>query len=1214
MVKNLSTSATPKRKPRLLWANPFCLLDTSSGASMAVRQMLLQLVARGYDVQVLGATVFDNPKGMGRLKEQFPDINAHLHQLIEAKDGPLNHQLVVSNSHNRNHFTTHEEGLWYSQYLYMLDSFKPDVVWFYGGLTLDMLIADEARDRGIPVAFYLANGSYKSPRWCRDVDLILTDSKATAEMYRKTVGYIAKPIGSFLDPDIFVATKHESKRLLFINPSWEKGASVFVQLAEKLERERPDIELEVVEARADWPAVLRETTRQMGQQRSSLNNVTITANTSDMRGPYSRARVLIAPSLWWESSGRVLAEAMLNGIPALITNRGGMPEMVGNAGITFDFPDACYEEPYRHLLNDEELQPLFDATVAFFDDEILYWDYVGRAKQVGKEKHHLDAATERLVTELAPLVRLRVGNKDFASTQKKRHRQRLASQATKPAFRVDNSLQQLVNSNSGARLGNELQANRLWLTDDFTWQIKGKIMVLDNRASLIKSGLADQMAATEAFGIVAFDPASEVKDAKQYEGSDYIQLFQHALLGDGKATTLHACVAPEMTSTLTPLPAEKLPKRHHLGAKPLAELPITTVALDSIDGLGNLDWLILDELSDAMAVLEHGKKSLTGTLLIQARVPFQLTHEKQPSLAELQHWAGRNGFRFYRFDNIRHFSHLPAELNERASCATEQESADVLFLPSHERMAALSDENKTKLAFILSAGFAVHDMAFELIADVSQEKALEFLEAHSFLPRSSQSKSITKEFCGINARAKTLKVKSTQEVVELRGFLYEEARKKLSEFLNKHHGLDKGARFWDICLHYFLGQRFIASYLARWNTGLLNSRPGSDITSHFPCSELMELDGKAYAKVDENSPFFEKHFNELENSPDRLLFYKDELLSRKVITIKQHLNKELTGAKKYAFDLGAHGHDYWQKKFLEDEIKLVRLPPFWVENNKNVDFEARAQIANLDITTPLKNFTGFWSSLALSLPAELLELFPEFLKKCESITKKYSPKLILSTQLADASSRILAALYAEKGVPLHLQQHGGAYGEYPSHIGVCEIRISDAFYTWDWSKNDKKVKPAPPHRLERFASVYNQFKHHVENKNEILIIAPQRSLVPTIFWGTDLDPSGDEEFFKMLKKIKPLNGEKVVVRFRRQHGYDEKYERKVISLLPKGSLVDTQERSIVEAYANAKEVVIVDPFTTSAWECEYLGIPYQVLNQPSEEFMQVPSFIPETYE
>ncbi|WP_074395199.1 glycosyltransferase [Halomonas sp. HL-93] len=702
---------------------------------MTVRQMLLQLVARGYEVQVLGATVFDNPKGMGRLKEQFPDLNAHLHQLVEVEDGPLTHQLVVGCSHNRNHFTTHEEGLWHSQYLYLLDSFKPDVVWFYGGQTLDMLIADEARDRSIPVAFYLANGNYKAPRWCRDVDLILTDSQATADMYRNTTGFISKPVGKFIAPENFIAEHHERKRLVFVNPSWQKGASVFVQLAVKLERERPDIELEVVEARADWTAVLQEATRRMGGQRSSLNNVTVTANTSDMRGPYGRARVVVAPSLWWESSGRVLAEAMLNGIPALITNRGGMPEMVGDAGITFDFPDACYEEPYQHLLSDEELQPLVDSVISFFDDEVLYKDYVARAWQVGEDKHHLDRATDRLITALTPLVRQRAGNKDFSVSQKKRHCQRLASRATKPEFKVDKSLQQLVSANAGIKQGTEPQANRLSLTNDFTWQVKGKVMVLDNRASLIKSGLADQMAATQAFGIVAFDPASEIKDAKQYEGSENIQLFQHALLGDGQATMLHACVDPEMTSVLAPLPAEKLSKRHQLAAKPLAELPINTVALDSIEGLGNLDWLILDELSDAMAVLEHGKKSLTETLLIQSRVAFQPTHECQPSFAELQHWASRNGFRFYRFHNIQHHSHLPDELNARVPCATEQESADVLFLPSQGRMAALSDESKTKLAFILSAGFAAHDMAFELIADVSQEKALEFLEGQSFLPK-----------------------------------------------------------------------------------------------------------------------------------------------------------------------------------------------------------------------------------------------------------------------------------------------------------------------------------------------------------------------------------------------------------------------------------------------------------------------------------------------
>ncbi|EHJ94921.1 glycosyltransferase [Vreelandella boliviensis] len=1479
MVKTTTTPATQKRKPRLLWANPFCLLDTSSGASMTVRQMLLQLVAHGYDVQILGATVFDNTKGMGRLKEQFPDLSTHLHKLIEAEDGPLTHQLVVSYSHNRNHFTTHEEGLWYSQYLYLLDSFKPDVVWFYGGQTLDMLIADEARDRGIPVAFYLANGSYKAPRWCRDVDLILTDSQATADMYRKTVGYMAKPVGKFIAPDSFVAEQHERKRLLFVNPSWQKGASVFVQLAEKLERERPDIELEVVEARADWPAVLRDTTRRMGKQRSSLGNVTVTANTSDMRSPYSRARVVMAPSLWWESSGRVLAEAMLNGIPALITNRGGMPEMIGNAGVAFDFPDACYEEPYQHLLSDEELQPIVDAAISLFDDEDLYQDYVTRALQVGKEKHHIDRATDKLLTALTPLVGLRAGNKDFAITQKKRHRQRLASRATKPEFKVDNSLPQLVSAKQpSAKRGNaEHQANRLTLTDDFTWQIKGKIMVLDNRASLIKSGLADQMAATEAFGIVAFDPASEIKDTKQYEGSEYIQLFQHALLGDGKAATLNACVAAEMSSILTPLPVEQLPKRHHLGAKPLAELPINTVALDSIDGLGNLDWLILDELSDAIAVLEHGKKSLIHTLLIQARVAFQPTHEHQPSFAELQHWASRNGFRFYRFHNISHYSHLPEKLNAHSPCATEQESADVLFLPSHERMATLSEKERMKLAFILSAGFAAHDIAFELIADVGQDKALEFLEAQNLLPRVSNSLEssdeqtqspthpmssndfsadvkkvsdstlyerniqeiinnkdctkvvqvgandgcindpiyevvmrnkdktkvlliepqsnilehlernyalhpeahianyavgpdallnlyrikpayyglFTKRYlhdspnyrvpsgfssfdkkhvvkhaegnlpkntniddaieklevpshdlltildtasweeqqidilqvdaegmddkviysCNIEVTqpqlinferahlsheaysnlciylsgldyvlynyssldtlavrkvsssldgesvlvndmplqqaVQELKEKSTYQITKRLGELYEFSRKVLTEELNVIHGLDKSERFWEILLHYFLGQRFVSRYISRWNNGLLNASPDAEeILMNFPFRTFREYMNRTETLIGPSSPYVVDNVIPSDVKIRQLVGTSTfESLNIKAKKVSDLLDGYESKNKPIAYNLGVHNPKYWKAKYKSNGVEFVDVPAFDTFVADKIDQEARYKLAKLDEIKPAEGYDGFWASLALCLPTELLEDFKPLYQVTEKILEGRKPDFLYSALLPTITSRLIAAILTERGVPLYLHQHGGAYGEYPSHPPTSfEKRMSDLYFTWGWGGSN--AVPEKPHRLIALKKEFSKLKR---NPKEVLVIGPHKSVIPEYLSGTDLDYYGKEAIKAFYHSLSDEEKKLVVVRLRRQHGYSRKEEQKMLSLFP-GAAVDTQQRSILQAYANAKEVIIVNPFTTSVWECEYLGVPYRVLNQPSEEFMQIPSFIPEVYE
>ena len=40
------------------------------------------------------------------------------------------------------------------------------------------------------------------------------------------------------------------------------------------------------------------------------------------------------PSLWLESFGLVAAEAMLNGIPVLASNRGGLPETIGTTALT----------------------------------------------------------------------------------------------------------------------------------------------------------------------------------------------------------------------------------------------------------------------------------------------------------------------------------------------------------------------------------------------------------------------------------------------------------------------------------------------------------------------------------------------------------------------------------------------------------------------------------------------------------------------------------------------------------------------------------------------------------------------------------------------------------------------------------------------------------------------------------------------------------------
>lgn len=361
-----------QRKPRILWANPYCLLDLSSGASITIREQLLQLHERGWDVRILGATIFDGAKGTTRLTHHWETISNAKSKVIRIKDGPLTHNLVKTRSIQRADMTATEEAVWYQTYTKALTEFKPDIVYYYGGRTLDLLIGYEAHIHGIPVAAYLANGNFRGRRWCRDVDLVITNSKAAAAHYKNQDGITAEPVGVFIDPTRFVANDHTHKRVLFVNPSLAKGAAIVIRVAMILEAERPDIQFEVVESRGEWAKLVQIVTAHYGEPRARLSNVTVTANTADMRPIYQRARLLMAPSLWWEAYGRVVAEAHLNRIPTVVTNRGGLPEAVGQGGVVFSLPEEFHDAPYKKIPSDTQLKPIVDEIRSLFNDEEKY--------------------------------------------------------------------------------------------------------------------------------------------------------------------------------------------------------------------------------------------------------------------------------------------------------------------------------------------------------------------------------------------------------------------------------------------------------------------------------------------------------------------------------------------------------------------------------------------------------------------------------------------------------------------------------------------------------------------------------------------------------------------------------------------------------------------------------------------------------------------------
>jgi glycosyltransferase involved in cell wall biosynthesis len=110
--------------------------------------------------------------------------------------------------------------------------------------------------------------------------------------------------------DRVMADNPQPKYVTFINPQPDKGATVFARIALELNRRRPDIPLLVVEGRGT-----SDTLAHLAVDLSGLTNLNRMANTPDPRDFYQVTRVVLMPSLWRESLGRVPIEAMANGIP-----------------------------------------------------------------------------------------------------------------------------------------------------------------------------------------------------------------------------------------------------------------------------------------------------------------------------------------------------------------------------------------------------------------------------------------------------------------------------------------------------------------------------------------------------------------------------------------------------------------------------------------------------------------------------------------------------------------------------------------------------------------------------------------------------------------------------------------------------------------------------------------------------------------------------------
>lgn len=381
--------------PSILYAAPACLLDPTSGASLSIRTLLAGIAARGSRAAALQAMVFDAPEGGERVRavaEQHPDRAA-----IETEVDGVRHLILRTASTDRGAMTSVEEQAFYRRFRREIAERRPDFVLTWGSMLLERAIVTAAHRAGIPVVFYLVNPQYRSNEAFEDVSLIVTDTEATARLYRERNGLQVTAVGKFVDPAPVKAAKRDPQVYTFVNPAVPKGASLFVALAARARRELPQARFLVIEGRGRWLPALRA----LGHRADELQNVEVIGPQRDMRAVYARTRALLLPSLWHESGARVIVEALINGIPVLASDTGGSAELLGDGGFLFPVPQAVRDHPQRPV-DDAVIEPWLATLARLQDDEGFYALCCERAQRAA-QAHAAERSVQRLLDALAPL-------------------------------------------------------------------------------------------------------------------------------------------------------------------------------------------------------------------------------------------------------------------------------------------------------------------------------------------------------------------------------------------------------------------------------------------------------------------------------------------------------------------------------------------------------------------------------------------------------------------------------------------------------------------------------------------------------------------------------------------------------------------------------------------------------------------------------------------
>ena len=266
-----------------------------------------------------------------------------------------------------------------------LHAFRPDLLIAFGGLPGDQRRYERARRQGARMVFALRNEGYLNQAGrdlLREMDGVLTPSEYLTALYRSSFDIASTALPLPMELDDVLAPEHDPIFFTMINPSPEKGLMLMATLAEQLSVRRPDIPMLFVESRGSAGRLV-QAGMLGGFDLRRHENLMMSPALAQPKDIYTATRALLAPSLWQEPAGRVAAEAILNGIPPLVSDRGGLPETCNGAGFYLPIPPDITPRQSRPVPT-AVVEPWLELMFRLDGDEEFYRAESERAREASR--------------------------------------------------------------------------------------------------------------------------------------------------------------------------------------------------------------------------------------------------------------------------------------------------------------------------------------------------------------------------------------------------------------------------------------------------------------------------------------------------------------------------------------------------------------------------------------------------------------------------------------------------------------------------------------------------------------------------------------------------------------------------------------------------------------------------------------------------------------